>query len=145
MRVLSWFGKITLLLAAQALTAWFAMLSDPFAGLLVFTTCVPFALGFLSGRYLRLGLLSTLLPFLPIPLAVIGLTLYHGVDIPLPVPFFPRPPGAHTSIHVPGTAQAKVEFLGLLWILGWAGAGWGASLLLSKWLDPADTPRPGLY
>lgn len=145
MRILSWSAKITLLLAGQAFTAWFSMLADPFAGLLVFTTVFPFLAGLLAGRYLRLGLLSTLLPFLPIPLASIVFTLYRGVDIPLPIPFGPRPHGAATSIHVPGGGFAKFEALGLLWILGCAGAGWGLSRLISKWLDPADMPGPGLY
>ncbi len=145
MRVLSWFAKIALLLAGQVFTAWFAMLADPWAGLLVFTTAFPFVAGLLAGRYLRLGLLSTLLPFLPIPLAAIGFTLYKGVDIPLPISFGQLPPQTPTSFHAPGGGFAKVEALGLLWILGWAGAGWGISRLISRWLDPADTPSPGLY
>ena len=143
MRVLSWFAKALLLAAGD--TAWFAMLADPWAGLLVFTTAFPFVAGLLAGRYLRLGLLSTLLPFLPIPLAAIGSTPYKGVDIPLPISFGQLPPQTPTSFHAPGGGFAKVEALGLLWILGWAGAGWGISRLISRWLDPADTPSPGLY
>lgn len=141
---LLWSGKIALLLAAQVVAAWFALLGDPLPGLLVFTTALPFVLGLAAGRYLRLGLLSTLAPLLPIPLVVIVLTLRHGEDMLPPISFDPTGP-VHAPIHASGGPQAWVEFLGLLWMLGWGSAGWGVSLLAAKWFDPPESPAPGLF